>query len=43
VISFPVTDTSPKAITCAPTLRFQQAGSRVLFHPDSHRRLRHLT
>ena len=37
-----VTDTSPKAITCAPT-RILQAGPRVLFHPDFDRRLRHLT
>ena len=36
-------DTSPKAITCAPTLLCQRAGSRVLFHPDFDRRLRHLT
>jgi hypothetical protein len=36
-------DTSPKAITCAPTLLLQRAGSRVLFHPDFDRRLRPLT
>jgi hypothetical protein len=42
VIFLPVTDTVPKAITCAltPHLRLSP---RVLFHPDFNRRPRHLT